>query len=294
MKKFSFSKFPLKAVGCSTFAALLLGASSSHAQVTTAYSTNFDNLDKTSALAGQDGWTDNDPMDPNGVVVAAGYSNGSKDLLGFVGGGAILTDGISPSVSPSNVTHGFTPTTSVYSFTTDFIVSSSVTVTAGTAPSQDAFAFTFKNAAGNNVYSVDFAPSTTSGVDALRYTTYNTLGASNGQTSTGMGITLDSRYHLVVSANVVTESFSITVQPETPLGALSGTAFTQNVTVPVGSVVGGIASFSATDIVSNLAAPGTNSLLFDNLSAVPEPSTYAMLGLGLAGLAFRFRRKARA
>jgi len=125
-----------------------------------------------------------------------------------------------------------------------------------------------------------------SGTDELaRFAVYASMTGqtlNNGTPSTGNGIALNNPTFQTVTATYTRDSFSnITMTLST--GAFTST-FTNNQS----------ASFSNVGIALRLfPATGTpaNSFLFDNFTVVPEPSTWALLGLGLGATLFFRRRK---
>ena len=286
MQFFSSSQRALKIAGCSAGAALLLGLASAHGQAT--YTTNFD--DQNVFFPGQtidqdDGWTDSAASQPDVVGLIPNFSLTGTDQAEEFGGGFFRGN---TTDSPVFISHGFTPGANSYSFGVDFKIGQS-----GTPNLQDnEFAYTFRSNTGN-VFSIDFYPQTGASAnvyDAIRVTTYNTAGQAN-QTTTGEGIALGSRYHLGLSVNVVTGLLSYTVTLEDGNGVANGAAMSFSTTLPNSGL--GVTSIAATYELGPGTSAGDNVMAFDNFSAVPEPSTYAMLGLGLVGLAARFRRKAR-
>ena len=266
--------------GCAVGALLLGVASVSHGQ---GYSPNF--ADPTvftpeETLDGQDGWVTNDTVDySNYVGIIGGYSSVNGGLDWAYEGGLEETYG-NPSTSPVYLYRPFGINGSLsYAFNVNMAISSSQSPYTNV----DNFAWTFQNAAGANLFSVDFV-NLGGSVDAVRYTT------SAGQMSTGDGIALDSIYHLTVAVNSVANTFSITATPSggSPLTLASnvslGTASADDVT-----------QIAATWELTHPAAGGSNSLIFNNYSVtVPEPSTWMMLGLGTLGGLVMIRRKARA
>ena len=306
MQIFSSRRLGFKAVGGSAFAVLLMGLASAHAQVQVTgpqptYTTNFDNtavypagdsIDSEGETSPVNNWSDSDPNFPDSAGVIPGFSLTGTDQAVEFGG---FNSSFPPTTSPAYLSHPFTPAAGGLAFDVDFIVGASATP----ALQNNTFAFTFRGATGN-VFSIDFVPQTganANSVDAIRYTSYTTAqtasGAAGTQTSTGQGIGLGLRYHLALSVSNASSSMEFAITPEDAnTGLANGTPMTFNVALANAGV--GVTSFAATYITAPGASPGNNSIFFDNITAVPEPSTYAMLGLGLVGVAVRFRRKARA
>lgn len=296
------------------------------------YSTNFDNLQGSTSLSDQDGWVTNDeytgstynatPGNANGlreigqsedVTALDGFSTSASDQLAILGGVVNQAGGAVPGTNPVYVSHATgLPASSNVLLSTDYVV----TPTGSTVrTSHDSFGFTFQNAAGGNLFSIDFVPTSTNSntSDNVRYTVNGVQSAAPGVAS----FTLNARYHLVVSATVTGGtggSFSAFLTPENPTGGENGTRITLASNV---AFTGTIADIAATWLLASnttAAATGTNptdvppggntnniaytnggnnSMYIDNFSiTVPEPSTYALLGLGAFGLAAVRRRRA--
>jgi len=293
------SRGAFKVIGCSAIVAFSVAlASEVHAQ-NSYYQTTFDNDAPNNTLSGQDGWTDNDPNQPDGVGVVGTYSSTTSDNIASVGGDFLSV--AAPSTSPVYLSHPFTSPTASYRFDVDYFVTSSVSPYPADT---NAFAFTFRgtNVLGGtiNLFSIDLVPNGTgtngagTTADAIRYTVYNPLTGVGTQTSTGLGSVLNSRYHLDLSVNEATNSFTFSISEESQTGTLGTVDYTSPaiaLTLGEGSL---ISSIAATYLLGPGNATGSNALFFDNFSAVPEPSTWAMMGLGTLGLVVSFRRKARA
>lgn len=293
MQLFSFSSRSAKVSGFSALAALFMGLASAHGQAT--YVTSFDNLNPNNTLSDQDGWTNTDPNQPDSVGILAGYSTSGTDFVASEGG-LFLASGGGPTVSPGYLSHGFAPVGN-YSFNVDYAITGSATPFL----SNNRFSFTFSNTAlstplnaHGDIFSIDFVPQTatatpgTNGVDAVRYTVYNAATGMATQTTTGLGFSMNQLMHLSLSVNTTANTLSFSVTG--PIGAPITVA-----DAPLTGTLGAlVTSLSAEYIQAPGAAAGSNALIFNNLAAVPEPSTYAMVGLGVLGLAARFRRKARA
>ena len=295
------SKWPQVSGAIVASAVLSAFCSSAHGQGAS-YSTDFNSPAYTGSetLSGQNGWTTNDPY----VTGSANPEVGQSDYVGVVGGyststtdyWAVLGGAERPTVPGMGAVYLYQPLSvagaPAYNFTVDFSLLRSTTPYLV----NDSFGWTFQNAAGGNVFSINFVPQSAQGtansVFALRYTV-------NGvQQTTGSGVNVNSIYHLTVSVNVNAGSFNI------------GLATTNGPTVPLASNIplSSASASSITDVAATwvLAQPtagsgvaqtnaGSNSLLFDNYAVtVPEPSTWAIFGITAIVGFVTLRRRARA
>ena len=305
--------------------------SSSQAQVV--YSENFNaGYDYTASLSDQNGWATNDTFtgatysangntadvgQSDGVNVVSGASLSNGDRLGILGGVYNPTVAV-PGNNAVTLSHGFNLGTSpTASINLDFIVTQSV------APNgnHDAFGFTLRNTAGGALFSIDF--SRLVNTNDPRYTTFDNIGYTSGSTTpvvSAYAFQLGLRYHLTVTLNgrgTNNQTFSASFyNQDNSTGAQNGGVFSIANNVAYTGTVGNLAAswnlFSNNTAAANGTAtgfnsqgtnntayisPGSNALFFDNIVvAVPEPSTYALLGLGVAGLVvgLRTRRAQRA
>ena len=288
MKSFTEAKssFSKVAAGSALVAALLALGSVAHGQ---GYSTNFDATQGYvggATLSGQNSWDTNDNNQPDFVGTVSSYSVPATDFVGYLGG-LQLSNGIVPSVSPVYLFRPFTlGTTSAYAFNVDM----AITRSGATYPNNDSFAWTFRTAAGANLFSVDFAPQTANDSNGARTTLavrYTVNGAA--QQPTGNGLLSDAYYHLTVSVNVTAKQFSVSL---TPTG---GTTMVLASNVSLGTNDPSTLAQVAATWNDNVANPGANTLIFNNYAVtVPEPSTWVMLGLGAVGVTVMFRRRAQA
>lgn len=263
---------------------LLTAASAVHAQ-SVAFGTNFDGSNtfpyddpgaylsatQDSAtgpdLNAQHGWT----ATPGAVSV---FNNGDNGTTGNPITPA--TDTFATVFSPNgtaSASHAFLsgPTTDGFNFSTDAQILDARPAVGNT------FSFNFASG-GVNIFSVNFTPSPLGEPNAPTFT----LTSGNGTTlaSQPSGPAFNQFFHLTVS---VSSTGTITASLGTPgstitdssLGALAST---------------GISSFG----FSESGASGAGDLLevTDIAATIPEPSTYAMMGLGLVGMLglMKFRR----
>ena len=238
----------------------------------------------------------------DGLSSVPGINGGNtSNLQAFVGGARNQNNGFLPGRTDVSVSHatGFGASQS-FSFNTDFVV----TAPASSTDTHDNFGFAFQDSVGNSLFAINFAPpiDTTKNLttDDVQYTVGNNTTAKNSSFSLG------SRYKLTVNVNVLAGMFSASYVPENQNGTASNlpsvaiaTNVQYNGTISQFAAIWGLnnsAHASGTPTVTDgtdtnstaYTAGGSNVLLFDNLStsvfAVPEPSTYALMGLGLLGL----------
>ena len=307
-------------------AALCVAVTAARAQTVTTYGTGFDGTDTvngtataatynspatpTDPLDGQNNWGTNDPTQ-------TGTYGTSTQLIGrsdFVGGTGFFTGqtgalgGIYRTTSPTGAAPDVVPSTASGGIVTLY---HAVSVGAGapfvalntdfavTAPgangfaTHDTFSFSLQSTTFASLININFQPSTSNptGQDEISYT----VGGIT--TTTGNLITLNGSYHLALTVTAATKTFTATISQS---GGGTSTSFSGSLATAsiapsaVGEVVAlwNLANKTATSGAYQSA--GDNSLIFDNLAVtVPEPSTYAMMALGLVGLAgvLRLRRQ---
>lgn len=245
------------------------------------------------------------------VGYQANLSLTASDYVGFLGGGfgQQIAPGVAATTGPVTVSRAL-PTASATNvvFSTDY----QVTNPNGAFPSHDSFAFALTGASGNLI-SINFVPNSTNStsIDNITYT--NAAGVASAPVA-GMNLGSLTRYRLTVSVNVTAGTFGATYQAENiTTGALTGVVGTLAPTgtaYGTGAITGLAVTWTLADkttgvLASNLGLganqsgtnnfahtnAGINALYFDNiLVTVPEPSTYAMVVLGVIGLAVMIRR----
>ena len=252
-------------------AAMTCAAGSAQAQSYVTYGTTFDNFIPSSSLSGQDNWDTTDLNQSDYVGIIGGYSTSATDYWAGIGGFQ------QPATSPGNPSPSlFRPytlaTASVYAFNVDFGVSSSQTP----FDTQDAFGWSFQNAAGTKIFSLNIDPTATAGVDAVRF-----QAGMAAEVPTGQGIGLNAKYHLTVSVNITAGTISASL---TPLAGGATIPLITNNTSVNSAALASVTQTAATWTLTTPASPGSNGMFFNNyVVTIPEPSTYAMLFAG-AGL----------
>ena len=206
------------------------------------------------------------PADPN----SGGYTDYPGQTSVFVAHPLVL----SPAANAAG-----------YALNTDFNISAPLTTSVASG-----YGFGFLNASNANVVSVLFIRDPS---DSTKDNVEYRIGTGAIVNPGNAAVTIGKNYHLTLSVNVANNTFSIaagglTVVPSTSLGtAGAGSSVTQ---------VGALQFITGTatpDGNGGYMGAGDDQITFDNFTVtVPEPSTYAIMGLGLFGLfgLTKFRR----
>ena len=316
MKARNHYQHALKIAGQGTFLAALLGFGSlAHGQ---GYSTVFspaNGYSRNTTLSGQEGWDTNDP--DNGLQAPTSSVNDSGSEIGqtdevvnqnppgttstdyYAANGGLLQGNYIPGQGTVQLFHAAN-VQGAASFTVNsdaFLTSSQVT---GAFTAADTFGYSFLNASGVSLFGVNFVPLTTPTALAPNGATDSIFYTVNGVRSTVQSgvLALNGYFHIsvaVVGGATPTLSFTVT-ESGAAVATVTGVALTAADATTVANVgTTWTLSNQTADANGGYEGAGSNTLYFKNLAVVvPEPSTYAMLGLGALGLALRFRRKVQA
>ena len=202
------------------------------------------------------------------INIAGNYS-------GAIGGRGIVV----PGAQSVNLFRDFSVTGvgGFFAFDVDF----GITASSLTYPGLDTFGWSLVNTANVEVFALTFVSAGATNLDV--FSSYNGAAATDSFQS----LTRGNSYHLSVFVNDVgnvsvnISGTPITVQPGLLVGSsIKRVAATQFVT---GGTVNGQGAY--TDA-------GSNQMIFDNYSAVPEPSTVGLAIIaGLGGAVVMFRRR---
>jgi hypothetical protein len=248
------------------------------------YTSTFDAFPAPPAeLAGNDGWVINDPGNPlYGTLSYLGSLNGSQAL--GIGGAYGETTTASVALSQS-----FVESVGRVSAKFDFAFEDS---DESLIPARDAFSFSF-NSSGSKLFEVSFVPVAQSATPSSTLAQWDLFYSVNGGASQDLFIRVDE---------AALYNFDLTLGGAFPSTNTSTTSFKLSISSGLNPVLTREDSFafnpqtSLTDFSFNytptggIATGGTNSLLADNLTVVPEPSSSLLLALTGLGLAARRRR----
>ncbi len=311
-----------KAVTASLFtlAALSLAGTAS-AQTYPVYSESFSSGYVANAqLDTQGGWLSNDSYtggqytygvtqsgdigSSDFVGAVPNFSVNNADYAGFLGGEAQGTvPGVGATGGPVTLTHTLpTAGAQTVAFSTDFVVTSN-----SFYGPHDSFAINLTGTAGRQI-GINFVVPTNNSTTADNVT-YST-GAAGAQSAALGSIPLGTqRYKLTINVNVAGGTFGATLTPESNTGTLNGSVISlvpNGTTYGTGDITGFGYAWTLADQTSVAPAnnpttagtnalahtdPGSGGIYFDNIIvSIPEPSTYALLGLGAMGLVVAVRR----
>lgn len=231
-------------------------------------------------IAGQDGWVINDPGGPG--TLSYGILLAGSQGLGLGGTyGATTT----PSVSLS---HSFVESVGRVSAQFDFSFQDSD----DEFFARDTFSFSFDGASGK-LFEVSFVPQAQSMTPSSTAAKWDAFYSVNGGSAFPLGISEleeDGAYSFALtlggaltSGNTTTSNYNLTI-------GSGGTFLTRTGSVtldPQTATTGFAFNYTATD---GIGFNGSNALLVDNLTVVPEPSSALLLALTSLGLITRRRR----
>ena len=264
------------------------------------YSTNFDSFSDGN-IAGQDGWAVNattlDSFKPGEIIPSFGYSPwGSKSAtIGYSTGLSVPKVFVSRTYPSGGTTpllpSGGGPNTT---FRTDlYLVDSNSTVSTPSVPTdavRDTFGFRLEDSSHNNLFSFILTPDSQvefpESDKVFHYASWSTgtnapvnIYPVPPQKATEEGYF----YDLVVTFSAASSGNDVAFA-----ATFGGQSF--NGIIPDAATSSGIATVGAFWEPSDATNPGSNYMLFDNLSLVPEPSA-ALLGLlGASCVLVRRRR----
>jgi MYXO-CTERM domain-containing protein len=238
------------------------------------------------------GWSSNDPTANVGKIVNAQNAGGTfgsrSGSIGYVAPILASSAYVSRAVSTPLVGGGVNAYASV-----DFFIQDSDAGEGPGAEARDKFGFRFEDGSGNNIFSLflnpfdqDSSPQTDVAYHTLSWSTGNNI-----PTVVLPGVAVQENT-LATPTSPYTFAISFT-----PSGA-NDVAF--NATIGGSSFGGTLAGLATTNIekfgafwtpLNGPANPGSNFMIFDNVSVIPEPSA-ALLGLLGATVAFTRRRRA--
>lgn len=263
--------FLLMLTGMGSLTGLASGAS---------YSTDFTGYTPGANLAGQSGWVINDTTPYASSVLGIGGVWGSRTgSLGYVSPVIQNTVYVSHPTSVPLVGSGYTTFSAMFQ-----VIDSDAGYGAG-AEARDTFGFRLQDGSGNNVFSFYLTPFDQD-PDPILDTAYHTYSWSTGagpKTDVLIGHSAQELF-----AYTVTISFATSGSDVTFTGNVNGDTF--------GGLLPGLAGVSVEQVgaiwtpLNGPSDPGSNQLLFDNISMVPETSS-ALLGLLGASLALVRRRR---
>lgn len=254
------------------------------------YATDFQDF-PLGDINGRKDWSVDDPRTDIANVIQWGPS-GTQNKAASIGFGyKDEFDNFMPTYSTVNLTHAYGG-----QFVSNDNVGTSVNLNfgiedSGTAfPNRDTFGISLTTTGGANLFKVTFTPTTQVadpsvspplGVWAV---TYTVGGGSPSTTGWGVQEGDSNSFVLNFTAAGATTNFSLTINDHNWTGdaLISPTAVIDNFNATW-------KPFKDPTVPGNADQAGSNALIFDNLSVVPEPSSALLICL--AGLGFVARRK---
>ena len=254
------------------------------------YSTDFENfLAVGSNIAGQDNWRINDSTDQFSQIQSSNANPSdpftvSKALN--LGDASAVTS--LPVLASVVLSHDYSSTVGATHLIFDFIIADSAN---GAFTNRDEFGASISNGA-LNVFSISFVPKTQSGTpdsgDIAQWDLFYTLG-SQSTVALNLGVLENSQY-----------KFDLLFNPNGVNPALTDFLLSITSAVPNTMNDGAVGmDLDPSTAIGDLniswskhggAAFGSNSIVVDNLAAIPEPSSSLLLCLAGLGLVSRRKR----
>jgi hypothetical protein len=236
-----------------------------------------------SEVAGKEDWTISDPgSDLNSDTNPDGFLSFVTSLAGSRAAAIGGVYNIPEATLPTTVflSHGAPAPLQYTSFSTDFAIASSDEE----FPGRDGFGFSFRDVGNNNLLTISLVP--VASVDNDAYQVRYTIGANAQQNAMDVNDDPMFIYHnglysldLLFTPNGANPTFSATI---------TGTNSQTFSDVATGLGSSNISRFGAEwNVLPGQA--GTNHLVFDNVSLIPEPSSALLIAL--TGLGFVTRRR---
>lgn len=246
-------------------------------------------------------WEGNDPYNPvlnrgetDNIMRMVGYTPGGSAVgnSSWVQGGYFVADGVFPGTNNVQVWRSFTPVTGSPAGDATFKVQWALVGSLdGSYPSLDTFAFDLRTADNSaSLLRLTLTPGIATIPDA--YTLQSVVNGGPAVNRVDLGY--QGLYELTVA--ITGSSYDLDVAQ---LDAATQTVITNLSLVSGASLTSGLAvdDFGTVSMDWILASgdpvdPGSNYIIVNNVSVVPEPSTYALLAAsGLALVAFASRRR---
>ena len=242
-------------------------------------------------------WQGNDPYDTNTflgetdlVARVAGYTPSPLANSSLLQGGVGVGDGVLPGTNNVQIWKSFNAYSNyaVVSFKTEWSIIASDPLQAPYTNS-DTFAFDLRNAANSaSLLNIQFVPGIATIPNAYTMESVSAEGTTNL-----FDLAYGSLFSTQVDISGSTYSISLT-----EIDRITRSNIATFTNYSSGTLLGGLTSddWATIAIDWDLASgdnlnPGSNYIVVNDIQAVPEPSTYALLALSAAAAGFMFRRR---